>query len=52
MNVFKYTQRGICPGYILEKQLYLILDELDKMEKNSNPLAMKLSDLPELYRRL
>ena len=60
------------PSYILEKQLYLILDELDKMERirdihlfhpyypkgiadswdYSNPLAIRLMELSELYRRL
>lgn len=60
------------PSYMLEKQLYLILDEVEKMEKirdihlfypyypkgiadswdNANPLAIKLSDLLELYREL
>ena len=60
------------PDYILEKQLYFILDELDKMERirdihlfhpfypkgiadtwdYSNPLAIRLLELLELYRNL
>ena len=60
------------PDYILEKQLYVILDELDKMERirdihlvhpfypkgiadtwdYSNPLAIRLLELLELYRNL
>lgn len=60
------------PDYVLEKQLYSILDELDKMERirnihlfypyypkgiadsweYSNPLAIRLMELLELYRKL
>lgn len=60
------------PVYILDKQLYSILNELDKMDKirnsdlfypyypkgitdswdYSNPLAIKLMDLLEIYTKI
>lgn len=60
------------PSYMLDKQLYTILEELDKMENirniqsflpyypkgitdcwdDSHPLAIKLMDLLEIYRKL
>lgn len=60
------------PGYILEKQLYSILEELEQMERirdihlfhpyypkgiadswdSANPLAIRLLELAESYRKL